>query len=104
MIISLLELWEVTGNQEFFDFAEDFVSGQIAEDGTIAGYEPEKYRLDDVNEGRVLFTLYEKTGKEKVSAFMNDDQKTENENGEYYIKRGHDTTSLRVRCPIPFQV
>ncbi|MBP5294215.1 MAG: glycosyl hydrolase family 88, partial [Lachnospiraceae bacterium] len=43
MIISLLELWEVTGDQEFFDFAEDFVSRQIAEDGTIAGYEPEKY-------------------------------------------------------------
>ena len=65
MIISLLELFDVTGNQEYFDFAERFVGRQIAEDGTIAGYEPEKYRLDDVNEGRVLFTLYEKTGKEK---------------------------------------
>ena len=65
MIISLLELSEVTGNREFFDFAEQFVSRQIAEDGTIAGYEPLKYRLDDVNEGRVLFTLYERTGQEK---------------------------------------
>ena len=65
MIISLLELSEVTGNQEFFDFAENFVSRQIADDGEISGYEPLKYRLDDVNEGRVLFTLYEKTGKEK---------------------------------------
>ncbi len=65
MIISLLELSEVTGNREFFDFAESFISRQIAEDGTIAGYEPLKYRLDDVNEGRVLFTLFEKTGKEK---------------------------------------
>lgn len=35
------------------------------EDGTIRGYSKEKYNLDDVNEGKVLFELYEKTGKEK---------------------------------------
>ena len=65
MIISLLELSKVTGNEEYFTFAERFVSRQIGEDGAIAGYEPWKYRLDDVNEGRVLFDLYDRTGKEK---------------------------------------
>lgn len=28
-------------------------------------YNREKYNLDDINEGRVLFRLYEMTGKEK---------------------------------------
>ena len=65
MITSLLEIEKITGDRKYYDFAESFIDYYIAEDGTILGYDIEKYNLDDVNEGRVLFELYERTGKAK---------------------------------------
>ena len=66
MITALLAMHEITGEARFFDFAEHYIGDFVREDGSIRSYEPEKFNLDDVNEGRVLFTLYEKTGKEKM--------------------------------------
>lgn len=65
MIIALLEAGEITGEKKYSDFAEKFIDYYIKEDGSIIGYSIEKYNLDDVNEGRVLFDLYKSTGKEK---------------------------------------
>ena len=65
MITALMAIANITGDKRYFDFAENFISSFVSEDGTIRTFEPEKYTLDDVNEGRVLFELYEKTGKEK---------------------------------------
>ena len=65
MITALLCLWEITGDQRYFDFAEGFIDAFVNEDGTIRTYDPDKRTLDDINEGRVLFTLYDRTGKEK---------------------------------------
>lgn len=65
MITSLLEIGRITGNRRYFDFAERFIDYYVFDDGTIRGYDIEKYNLDDLNEGRVLFELYEKTKKEK---------------------------------------
>ena len=65
MITSLLEIGKISDNTKYFDFAEKFIDYYVFDDGTIRGYDIEKYNLDDLNEGRVLFELYEKTGKEK---------------------------------------
>ncbi|MBQ4426328.1 MAG: glycoside hydrolase family 88 protein [Oscillospiraceae bacterium] len=65
MITALMAIANITGDKRYFDFAENFISSFVSEDSTIRTFEPEKYTLDDVNEGRVLFELYEKTGKEK---------------------------------------
>lgn len=65
MITAILELGRITGEDRFFEFAEHFIDHYVSDDGTILGYSREKYNLDDVNEGRVLFELYERTGKEK---------------------------------------
>ncbi len=65
MLTALLSMSEITGDARYFDFAEHFVDSFVAEDGTIRTYHMEKYNLDDVNEGRVLFPLYERTHKEK---------------------------------------
>ena len=65
MITSLLEIEKITGEKKYFDFAESFIDYYIADDGKILGYNIEKYNLDDLNEGRVLFELYERTDKEK---------------------------------------
>ena len=65
MITALLSLAEITGEARYFDFSERFIDAFVNEDGTIRTYDPEKRTLDDINEGRVLFDLYDKTGKEK---------------------------------------
>ena len=65
MLNALLTLSEITGEPLFGDFVETFVDSFVSEDGTIRTYDPQKYNLDDINEGRVLFPLYRKTGKEK---------------------------------------
>lgn len=65
MITSLLTIGEITKDAKYFDFAENFIDYYVREDGSILGYDKLKYNLDDINEGRVLFELYQKTGKEK---------------------------------------
>ncbi len=65
MLTALLSMAEITGDARYFDFAERVADYFVREDGTIQTYDPEKHNLDDINEGRVLFSLYEKTGREK---------------------------------------
>ncbi len=65
MITALLEMERITGDQRYFAFAESFIDAFVLDDGGIRTFEPDKYNLDDINEGRVLFALYERTGKEK---------------------------------------
>ena len=75
MITSLLALCEITGEKKYFDFAESFIDYYVADDGSILGYDVEKYNLDDLNEGRVLFELYRKTGKEKYRLAIENQKK-----------------------------
>ncbi len=65
MITALMEIAAIKGDEKYFDFSERFIDYYVSEDGSILGYDVEKYNLDDVNEGKVLFELYERTGKEK---------------------------------------
>ena len=65
MITCLLAINNITGDEKYFDFAEKFIDYYVSEDGSILGYDKSKYNLDDINEGRVLFELYARTGKEK---------------------------------------
>ena len=65
MITALLAMSDITGDARYFDFAEGFIDWFVLDDGTIRTYDRKKYNLDDINEGRVLFPLYAKTGKEK---------------------------------------
>jgi len=65
MMTALLALHEITGEQKYFDFVDSFIDSFISEDGQIRTYSPEKHVLDDINEGRVLFDLYQATGRQK---------------------------------------
>ena len=65
MILAMLEIYQVTGEKEFYDFADAFIDYRVAEDGTIAGYHVEEYNIDSVNAGKTLFALYALNGKEK---------------------------------------
>lgn len=65
MLTALLAMADITGDRIYFDFAESFADSFIDESGAIRTYHPEAFNLDDINEGRILFPLHEKTGKEK---------------------------------------
>lgn len=65
MILALLEIYGVTGEQKYYDFADAFIDHRVKEDGTIKGYSVEEYNIDNVNAGKTLFALYEINGKEK---------------------------------------
>ncbi len=80
MITSLLEMSRITSDRRYFDFAESFIDYYVNEDGSILGYDVEKYNLDDLNEGRVLFELYRASGKEKYRlAIENQKKQLENQ-------------------------
>lgn len=70
MLGALLEMTEITGDSRFADFVECFVDSFVSEDGSIRTFQAEKQTLDDINEGKVLFPLYRKTGKEKYRRAM----------------------------------
>ena len=67
MIMSLLELYKVTKNEKYLSFSESYIGYRVEEDGTIRGYKKEELNLDNINEGKNLFTLYDLTGKEKYA-------------------------------------
>ncbi len=65
MMAALLNLHKITGEQRYFDFAENYLDYYVREDGSMLGFREEEYNLDNICEGRVLFDVYEATGKEK---------------------------------------
>ena len=65
MMVALLSMTDITGDRRYADFAESFIDAFVQEDGSIRTFDSRKHSLDDINEGRVLFRLFEKTGKQK---------------------------------------
>ena len=65
MMIALLNLYRITGEKKYYDFAENFLDYYVFEDGSLRGFKEEDYNLDNICEGRVLFDVYAISGKEK---------------------------------------
>ena len=62
MMTALLALSDITGDDQYFSFVDGYIGDFISEDGVIRTFREDKRALDDINEGRVLFSLYERTG------------------------------------------
>ncbi|GLC79615.1 glycoside hydrolase family 88/105 protein [Lacrimispora brassicae] len=65
MIKSILEMYAISGDIKYLDFADKFMDYRVREDGSIDGYDVEERNIDNVNAGKTLFELYDLTGKEK---------------------------------------
>lgn len=65
MLTALLEMEQLTGEEKYFGFVRACIDHFVGEDGSIRTFRPEAHNLDDINEGRVLFALYDRTGEEK---------------------------------------
>lgn len=62
---SMLQLWNSTGQQAYFDYAEKYARHFIDSAGSILGYKTEEHNIDAVNSGKFLFALYETTRDER---------------------------------------
>lgn len=58
-------LYDVTGEKKYFTFIENYLKHFVMDDGTIAHYEMEKFNIDSINCGKILFFMYDVTGEEK---------------------------------------
>jgi len=65
MLIALITMTEITGDDRYAAFAEQVGDSFVQEDGSILTFDPEHRALDDFNESRILFPLLRRTGKEK---------------------------------------
>ena len=65
MLTALMEMEGITGDERYSRFVKACVDHFVGEDGSIRTFRPEAHNLDDINEGRVLFELYRRTGEEK---------------------------------------
>lgn len=65
MIKAILEMYSITQDKKYLDFADNFIDVKVFEDGTIDGYDVDEKNIDNVNAGKTLFELLDLTGKEK---------------------------------------
>ncbi len=65
MIKAVLEMYAITSDEKYFQFAEAFIDCRVNEDGSIDGYDVNELNIDNINAGKTLFELYDLTGREK---------------------------------------
>ncbi len=58
-------LWRRTGDVKYYEYLKAVMDSYLAPDGSISTYKLEDYNLDNINCGKVLLTLFQKTGDEK---------------------------------------
>ncbi|MGO1244870.1 MAG: glycoside hydrolase family 88/105 protein [Sphingobacterium sp.] len=63
--MAMLKMWKQTNEQKYFDYVEKWADTIINDQGEIHMYKVESYNIDYINSGKVLFPLFEKTGKQK---------------------------------------
>ena len=65
MITACLSLYKTTGDEKFLKFSKKFLDYFVKNGGIIETYSVEEYNLDNINQGKNLFTLYDLTGKQR---------------------------------------
>lgn len=90
---AMMELYEVADDEKYYEYAKGYADQFINEEGVIEQYNRSDFNIDNVNSGKFLFDLYEKTGDEryKKAIFqlrdqLNDHPRT-SEGGFWHKKR-----------------
>jgi unsaturated rhamnogalacturonyl hydrolase len=64
-LLALKQVWLKSGKQEIYEYIKRNVDEFVGPDGDIRTYRLEEYNLDQINEGKLLFFLYEATSDER---------------------------------------
>ena len=62
MLKAIWDMHDATGEQHYFDFLRSYVNFFVDEHGSILGYSAADQNCDQINEGKILFPLSERTG------------------------------------------
>jgi unsaturated rhamnogalacturonyl hydrolase len=62
---AMLQVWDVTKNNKYYNYAKSYADKLIDANGVISGYRAEEYNLDRINSGKFLFDLYGYTKDER---------------------------------------
>jgi len=65
VLLALYHLWQETGDQKYYDYVRRNIDEFVGLDGEIRTYRLDEYNIDQINEGKLLFPLYETTGDER---------------------------------------
>lgn len=65
VLIGSMLLYQVTGDKSYKEFIIRYMEDFVNSDGSINTFEKEKYNIDSINSGKLLFFLYEETKDEK---------------------------------------
>ncbi|MCB1055186.1 MAG: glycoside hydrolase family 88 protein [Acidobacteria bacterium] len=65
------DLSTATGDQGYADWAQRTIGSYVADDGTIHTYDAGDYNIDQINSGKMLLRLYERTGDERYRKAIN---------------------------------
>ncbi len=57
--------WLATGDVKYFNYIRRQIDFFVKDDGTIKTYRQDEYNIDNINNGKLLLTLYRVTGKDK---------------------------------------
>jgi len=58
-------LWTKTGDPKYLHYIQDQLNYFVGNDGSINGYRSDEFKLDDINNGKLLLFLYTVTGNVK---------------------------------------
>ncbi|HBI01936.1 MAG TPA: glycoside hydrolase family 88 protein [Flavobacterium sp.] len=70
VMTSFEELYKKTNNQMYYDYLKGYADATISPDGSIPSYSMEKYNIDMIVSGNIMFFLYDKTKEEKYLKAM----------------------------------
>lgn len=59
------QLWKRFGEERYLAYVKGIMDEFVGADGIIRDYKIEDYNLDQINEGKLLFTLWRETGESK---------------------------------------
>src|SRR5690606_10232889 len=70
VMLGFEKLYEKTNDQKYYDYVKGYADTLINAEGTIATYDIEKYNIDMINAGKILFKLYNDTQDTKYKVAM----------------------------------
>jgi len=65
MITACLSLYKTTGDEKFLKFSRDFVDYFVKDGGEIYTFDANEHNLDNINQGKNLFSLVDLTGEQR---------------------------------------
>ncbi len=62
---AVLDLFDYSGDSIYYKYAKGYADTLITDSGTIKTYQVNKFNIDNINPGKILFRLYKSTGEQK---------------------------------------